>query len=213
MNKLKPELIKLTPEERLYGLEKPIVGLTGGIATGKSTVTKLLQERGIQIIDADRLVKDIYAGPEAREFIQKNYPDAWKEGAIIFPKLREMVFSDPSIKKAVEEFIYARLPTAFKKACEKIRAQDFYVYDVPLLFERGLDKKIDVKAVVYAPENLQLQRLLLRDGSSEKIARKILESQMSIESKKNRADFTISNTAGLENLVIETERFLAKILQ
>jgi dephospho-CoA kinase len=211
MKKLKDEFKKLDPSLRLYGFQKPIIGLTGGIATGKSTVTRLLKERGLEVIDADQLVKSVYASDEAKDFIRSQFPEAWKD-EIDFKILREIVFGAPGPKKIVEEFIYARLHDAFKKAAADIKDQDFYLYDVPLLFERGLDKKVDLKIVVYAPRDIQLKRLVKRDKSPIEVAESILDHQLDIEEKKKKADFVINNDGFIEDLAAEVNKLLLRLL-
>jgi len=212
MKSLKPKYIKLTPAERLYQLDKPLVALTGGIATGKSTVTKLLQERGLKIIDADQLVKSIYQFDETKKFIATHYPQVFAHNEIQFPKLRELFFRSTDVKKNIENFIYDRLPEAFQQATSSISNQDFYLYDVPLLFEKGLNTKVDLSLVVYAPEEVQLARLIDRDGSKKEIGKKILEQQMNIEEKKNKADYIIDNSKSLTELAAEVDNLLLHIL-
>jgi dephospho-CoA kinase len=212
MKSLKSSFIKLEPGFRLYNYDKPVVALTGGIATGKSTVTKLLEARGLKIIDADALVKGIYQKEETKGFIRTVFSVAWVNEEINFPKLRELVFQNPKVKEAVETFIYARLPQAFREAAEKITDQDFYLYDVPLLFERHMENKVDLKIVVYAPRSVQLARLIDRDGSKEEIGNKILEAQMDIEEKKEKADFVINNSGTLTELAAEVDQLLLQIL-
>lgn len=210
--KLKNEYHKLNSSERLYQYDKPIVALTGGIATGKSTVTKLLEKKGLTIIDADQLVKSIYARQESKDFIQKNYPSACSHGEIDFKKLRELVFSDSDVKSNVEGFIYQRLPDAFTEATTKIKNQDFYLYDVPLLFERALETKVDLTILVYAPRKIQQARLIDRDGSKEEIGNKILDQQIDIEEKKEKSDLVIDNSGSMVELAAEVDKLLLQIL-
>ncbi|MCM2350338.1 MAG: dephospho-CoA kinase [Bacteriovoracaceae bacterium] len=212
MKKLKSRFIKLSTEERLYHYDRPIVALTGGIATGKSTVSKLFEQRGLKIIDADQLVKSIYQTQEARDYIKTNFPSAWEQEQISFPKLRELFFHDPKIKKAIESFIYARLPKAFKEATDLIKDQGFYLYDVPLLFERNLDTKVDLSIVVYAPRNIQLNRLIDRDKVTEETAQRILDAQMDIEEKKDRSDLILNNMGTMSELAAEVNQLLLQIL-
>ena len=210
--KLKPELITLTKEKRLHNLAVPVIGLTGGISTGKSTVAKRLTDRGFLVLNADLLVKDIYATDEAKVFIQGLCPEAWVDEKIDFKILRERVFKSTSLKGSVESYIYKRLPEAFLAAYAKADPKQVIVYDVPLLFERHLDQLVDFTVVVYAPLETQRARLMTRDNHLEEMAQKIIDQQISIEEKKLRADFVIDNSRTEAELQLEVDAFIEKIL-
>lgn len=212
MKKLKAKFIRLAREQRLHQLEVPIVGLTGGIATGKSTVSRMLEQEGLNVIDADKLVKKIYALQETIDFITNRYPQSFQSGSIHFPTLREIFFKDQNAKKEIENYIYQRLPAAFHQEFERQGKPELVIYDVPLLFEKGLDKSVDLKVLVYAPREIQRARLMERDGILEPLAETILSQQMDIEVKKGQADFIISNTSSLTELTEEVQQFLRQIL-
>lgn len=210
--KLKPHLIKLDSSNRLHGLPVPIIGLTGGIATGKSTVAQMIRARGLPIIDADQLVKNIYALPETLEHIKKSYPEVVHQGAIQFAKLREKFFQEEKVRQDVEHFIYQRLPQAFQKQYSSLGKPEAIIYDVPLLFEKNLADQVDVKLVVYAPAKVQLARLMKRDGQLEPMASKILYHQMDIEEKKLLADFLIDNSQTEAELKLAVDHFIQQII-
>src|SRR5690606_13710936 len=100
---------------------------------------------------------------------------------VIFPTLRERFFKDPALKKDLEAFIYQRLPKAFHEAYARLGSPSYVVYDVPLLFEKGLDQLVDLRVLVYAPRKIQRARLMKRDGHLEEMAERILDQQMDIE--------------------------------
>ena len=212
MKKLKNEHISLKPEERLYQVEHPVIGLTGGIATGKSTVAKLFEADGIPVISADALVKTVYTKDETVAFIKENWLDALVDGSIDFKILREIAFSEDSNREKIEEFIYARMPEAFKEHYSKIDEPTLLVYDVPLLYEKNLTPLVDVNVCVYAPRELQIQRLKERDSIDADLAKKILGTQMDIEEKKEAADYFIDNSKDLEELDKKFKKFLNKIV-
>jgi dephospho-CoA kinase len=212
MRALKAKFHKLQTVNRLYQFDRPVIGLTGGIATGKSTVTKLLKAKGLEVIDADQLVKKIYQKEEARFFVRDQFPQAFKGSEIDFKKLRELFFEDPKVKAEVEAFIYKKLPEAFKEEALKISHQSFYIYDVPLLFEKSLNALVDLSVVVYAPRSVQRARLMDRDGHVEDMANKILSHQMDIEEKKAKADFVINNSQSIFELGAEVDQLLNQIL-
>jgi len=199
-NEFNKKYQRLNQDQRLYGLNIPIVAITGGIAPGKSTVTSILRQIGLFVIDADHLVKMIYQTDEAKKFIQDHFPEAWMKSEINFKELRSIFFSDNKRKELVENFIYSKLPYLFKEEVLKITNQDFCIYDVPLLFEKEIDKKVDVSVLIYAPEEAQIQRLTKRDNCSTEDAKKIISQQMSIEMKKDKADFIILNEGSQKEL-------------
>lgn len=208
---MKVKFDTLNPNKRIHGLDTPIIGLTGGIATGKSTVSQMLREEGVAVIDADALVKDVYRYPEAKKFIKEVCPEAIKQDEIHFPTLREKFFTNSELKAAIENFIYQHLPQAFMEAFGKFKKPQFVVYDVPLLFEKGIDNKVDLTVLVYAPRKLQHARLLERDGKLESMADEILNQQMDIEDKKYKAQFIIDNSSTMTELKEEVRSFLRKI--
>lgn len=210
--KLKKEHHKLKVEDRLYQTKIPVVGLTGGIATGKSTVSAILRSEGISVIDADLLVKDIYKMASTKDFIQDKYPDVILNNEIDFTKLREKFFTDKIVKAEIETLIYSKLPEAWAQEVVKHKDSSVLFYDVPLLYEKALEKYFDVTVLVYAPRAVQKERLIERDGISEELAEGILDHQMNIEDKKTKADFVIENDGDVERLGSEVEDLLTQIV-
>jgi dephospho-CoA kinase len=190
---IKKELISLIKEQRLYNIEKPIIGLTGGIATGKSSVSNYLKSKyQLEIIDADLLVKEIYQTSEAIDFVKDHTSEAIKNNRIDFTLLRKLVFTNNDLKKNIENFIYSKLSIAFKDKLKTIN-QDFVIYDVPLLFEKKLNLVTDINILVYASRETQIKRIHQRDGTTQEVIEKILESQLPIDEKRNKAQFIIEN--------------------
>lgn len=212
MKNLKKEFIKLEPQNRLYGLSKPIIGLTGGIATGKSSAAQILRNKGFDVIDADLLVKKIYAQDDTIRFIKDLCPEVIESEKIHFKKLRQLFFSDSQIKEKIEKFIYKKLPEVFLLESKKIRSMDFIFYDVPLLFEKDLKKYFDLVILIYAPKSLQISRMVTRDQCSLDVARDILSHQLDIEEKKTKSNFVISNTEDLQTLERELSLVLEKVI-
>lgn len=200
MIKLNSKFHKLEQQSRLYKLEKPLIGLTGGIACGKSTVSKMFSELGVKIIDADELVKSIYRDPQSLSFIKGQFPDCIIDNKINFKSLREIFFKSPEAKKIVEAFIYKHLEEEFRKKAMEIEGQDFYFYDVPLLFEKDLSSKFDFKIVVDCSQETQLKNLLKRDHLSIDSAQEILKHQMDLQKKKELADVVLDNSGDLDYL-------------
>ncbi len=200
MKKLKNKWITKNSATRLYELPAPIIGLTGGIATGKSTVAELFRNSGFAVIDADKLVKNIYQTNEAQQFVTFHFPEAIREGKIDFKHLRASVFGDVKNQELVENFIYSKLPAEFLRSFSEFNNPECVVYDVPLLFEKKLNFKVDVSVCVYSSKATQLERLIKRDHISADLAEKIISKQMDIEAKKNSSDLIIENIGDQANL-------------
>ena len=211
--KLKKEYISLDSNSRMHGLKVPLIGLTGGIATGKSTASGLLANYGLTIINADHLVKSIYSTDEMIDFVKENFPSVIENNNINFKKLRHLAFSDLEIRTSLETEIYAKLPDTFMREYGKAKEPDLIIYDVPLLFEKGLDTKVDLKVCVYADQETQVERLIQRDNVSHEQARLALGNQMNIEEKKNKSDAVIENISTLEQLSSSVADFVAQHLQ
>lgn len=217
MKKLKNNLVKLTPESRLYNTPVPIIGLTGGIGTGKSTVAAALRKHGLHIIDADANVKMVYQKAETVDFIRQNFPivltKTEAEGRIDFKKLREIVFANPDARTLLEGYIYSHLPEVFKEAFSLFEKPAVIIYDVPLLFEKQLHLLVDISVCVYAPREVQIARLMARDHSTRELAESILSSQLDIEEKKKLSDFTIENTGDLNLLEKNIHEFISNAFE
>lgn len=213
MNELNNQFIKLSSKERLHQLPIPIVGLTGGIGSGKSTVADILEKKSIPVICADRLVHQIYRLPETLDFLQQLSPTFIKEGNADMAKIRQQFFSDPNLKRNIEGFIYAKLPEAFTQELKKIQHPRFVVYDIPLLFERKLQAQFDCIICVYIPRQMQIERIQKRNnGLTAAEIENFLNNQIDIEIKKDSSDLVISNTGNLAYLAGEIDRVLDQLL-
>ncbi len=211
--KLKEQYITKTSEQRLYQCEVPLIGITGGIATGKSCVSQILRENSHPLIDADEMVKEVYQNQETIEFVQNNFPQVFKEGAIDFKTLRKIAFEDKGKKFKLESFIYSKLPHLFSQKRKELKDISYLFYDVPLLYEKNLEDKFDLVICVYAPRQLQIERIQSRDNSPIEVIKNILDNQLSIEDKKERADFILSNTEDYASLKEKVLALLKQILK
>jgi len=181
-----------------------VAGLTGGIATGKSTVSAIFESAGAIIIDADHI---------AREVVKKDTP-AWYKivehfgrdillpgGEINRPLLGDIVFNNPMKKDILNDIVHPFVKAQTHKRLKQIERATpgaVVILDVPLLIETGMHKGLPEVIVVYAPEHIQLQRLRQRDNLSEIDALARIRSQMPIEDKKKWASIIIDNT-GIED--------------
>ena len=202
----------LSQNQRLYHLSLPIIGLTGGVATGKSTVSNILKDKGIPVICADELIKKIYQKEDSKDFIQKNFGQVMLNNQIDFKKLRHLAFENKDHLVTLESFLYPQLEIEFKKKLTSLGEKlPYIIYDIPLMFEKNLQTKFDLSVVVYCPEKTQLERLQSRDQIRPELAKKMIIQQLSIENKKKLADYVIDNSSDVENLILQVDLFLASL--
>jgi len=211
MLKIKNELIKLNSNTRIYNLKIPVIAITGGIASGKTTVSQIISSKSLPLISADTLVKEIYQQIDVQNFIAKNYPETIIDKKIDFKKLRAIFFEDENKKNVIEKLIYQHLEEKFNKTVGALSNPSFIIYDVPLLFEKDLSRQVDIIICVYTKEKLQLERLLKRDNISIDLAQKILKTQIDIEIKKTKSHFIIENNQSLDYLINNIDDVLAEI--
>ena len=186
------------------------IALTGGIATGKSTVCNILKLYGFSIIDADKIAHEVLE--EQKEKIEKIFGKEYiKNGKVDRKALAKLIFSNKDAKTKLENLLH---PLIKKKIVEEsLKLEKYkvpYIIDIPLFFET---KNYPIKkvVVVYAPKKIQLQRLIEREGLSEEEAIKRLNAQMDIEKKKKLATYVIDNSKDLKHLQKEIEKFIEKV--
>lgn len=181
------------------------VGLTGGIATGKSTVAKFFKAAGAAVVDADKL---------ARAAVGQGLP-AWQaiidhfgrgillpDGELDRGALGEIIFNDSKQKDVLNQIVHPHVMRAIDDrlaAIEKRNPEAVVMVDIPLLIEIGMHHKMPEVIVVYVPENLQFQRLMARDGLTREAALARIRSQIPIEKKKKRASMVIDNSGTVEH--------------
>ncbi|GED34569.1 dephospho-CoA kinase [Brevibacillus centrosporus] len=193
-----------------------ILGLTGGIATGKSTVTGMLRERGIPVIDADQIAREVVEpGKPAYEAIVRHFGREilLEDGQIDRKKLGEVVFSDETERQKLNAIVHPEVRRVMREEAEAAEAggAEIVFMDIPLLFESKLQHMVEKIAVVYAPADMQLARMIERDELEEEQAHKRLRAQFPIDQKKSEADFLIDNSASREETVKQVEQMLAVI--
>jgi dephospho-CoA kinase len=182
-----------------------VIGLTGGIATGKSTVSAILKKAGAKIIDADRIAREVVQKglPAYREIVE-NFGETvlLSNGEINRSILGDLIFNDPRKKQLLNRIVHPHVRRETNrqlKDMENSSPDTIAVLDIPLLFEAGLHKDLSEVIVVYTPEHIQVKRLMKRDNISDADAVARVRSQMSIEEKKNRATIVIDNSGTMED--------------
>jgi dephospho-CoA kinase len=186
------------------------IALTGGIATGKSTVASLLALNGMRVIDADSISHQIL--DESFVWVEENFGKEFVTNKKVNrAKLGEIVFSDHHAKKKLEDFLHPKIRKEIEKQSIKQDSFKFpYLIDIPLFFENG-NYDIKESVVVYTPKDIQLERFIKRNGYTKEESLKRINSQMSIDEKKSKATWVIDNSKDLKHLQQEVEDFVAKI--
>ena len=189
-----------------------IIGLTGGIASGKSTVSKYLAEKGFKVYDADRIAKNISEKKSVQEEIILTFGDKIldKNGNIDRKKLKEVVFKNKEKLKQLNAIIHPKVIDFYKELKEQ-NTDEIIIFDVPLLFESGIDKFCDKILVVISDYEIQLNRIVERDKIDRDLAEKIIKSQLYNEERIKKADVVIENNSSLEDLLEKVERFCETI--
>jgi dephospho-CoA kinase len=175
-----------------------LVGLTGGIATGKTTFAAALRALGVPVVDADQLARQVVApGSPALSALAAAFgPGVIDPGGALDRKaLGALVFGDAEARRRVEAITHPAIRQAMQAETARLAAagHDLVVYDSPLLYEVGLDAAVSLVVVVYAPRRAQLARLQARDGLSRVQAEARLAAQLPIEEKAARADVVVDN--------------------
>lgn len=184
-----------------------IIGLTGGIGCGKSTVAELFADKGVPILDADVIARELVEpGRPAFEAIKQRFGTViLKNGRLDRTKLREIVFSDPEAKRWLEALLH---PLVYSEIGQRITtlSAPYCLVVVPLLLETGQRALVDRLLVVDCPEDIQRRRVQLRDGLSEKQIDPIMASQIGRSERLAAADDVLENTADEADLAEKVER-------
>jgi dephospho-CoA kinase len=194
-----------------------LVGLTGGIATGKSTVANMLGKMGAHTIDFDLLARRVVeTGRPAWKAITEYFGEEilQNNGEIDRKMLSQIVFRDSNKRKKLEGFIYPHLAVEFiDEVCEIASSYPVGIIQavVPLLLEAGMQDQFHKTVLVYAPREKQIERLIKRDGITFEHAVKILRSQMDIDEKTGAADFVIHNDKSLEETKTQVNELWHKL--
>jgi dephospho-CoA kinase len=188
-----------------------VVGLTGNIASGKSTVSRLLSERGATIIDADVLARrTVDPGTPAHAAIVARWGNAVvsPDGTIDRNALRQAVFGDPAELEALNDIVHPHVRVMRDELVEqaKARGDAIVVCEIPLLFERGMVDEFDRIVLVDAPREIRLERLVRERKLDHADAMQMITAQMPSELKRARANYVIDNTSTLQALSEEVDR-------
>jgi dephospho-CoA kinase len=187
-----------------------LVGLTGGIGSGKSTVARLLEKRGAVVFDADLLAREAVepGTPGHAAVIERFGADVLAPGGELDREaLASIVFADPSARRDLEEIVHPEVRRLFAEGSEAYRDSDrVVVFSAPLLVETGMHTAFEILVVVSATVATQIERLMRQRGMSESSIRARIEAQAPLEDKAAVADFLVDNEGTLDELESQVDR-------
>lgn len=194
--------------------QNKVIGLTGSIATGKSQVSNYLRDKGIKVVDADLIARDLVDIPIVKDEIKKAFGEnIYVNENLDRKKLAEIVFNNDKKRNILNDIMH---PHIYKIILDEIRnSKEIVFVDIPLLFE---NEKVNEKFglsfdeiwLVYVDREIQIERLMKRDGISRDYAEKKINSQISVEEKRKKSDVIIDNSGTLEETFIQVEENLKR---
>ncbi|MGE0024935.1 MAG: dephospho-CoA kinase [Hyphomicrobium sp.] len=189
-----------------------VIGLTGSIGMGKSTVAGMLRARRIGVFDADAEVHRLYAG-EATPLVEAAFPGTASDGKVDRAKLAAVLGQDAEKFRTLERIVHPMVAAAERRFLieTESRGDAIAVLEIPLLLEAGLDTRVDAVVVVSAPADVQRARVLERPGMTEARLDALLERQLSDEEKRRRADFVVDTGAALADTEAQVDAILATL--
>lgn len=184
-----------------------VIGLTGGIASGKTTAANYLKKKGFKVIDSDLIVKNLYEDKEIRLFIAKKF-DCLKDNDLDKEKLASIIFNDKKKRTKLEQILH---PLVFQKLDFEVSNNEDYLLflDIPLLFETNY-LNFDESLLIYVDRKTQLDRLIKRNNLTQDEALLRINSQMSLEKKKKLATYVINNKGSLIELYEAINNYLLR---
>ena len=197
------------------GVQQLVIGLTGGIASGKSTVAELFQALAVPVIDADAVARDVVApGEPALAEIRKIFGRQvfTSTGELDRARLRQIIFTDPIERRRLEHILHPRIHAGILLALTS-SAAPYAILMIPLLLESAQDYPVNRILVVDVPKDLQRQRATRRDGPDTRTLDGILQAQAGRDERLARADDIIDNTGSLEDLRTQVARLHRIYLQ
>ena len=197
-----------------YFKDKIVVGITGGIGSGKSAVCRMLAEKGFRVFYADAIAKELYL--RDKKLLKQIVKASSKEilnfkGIVILPKLKEFIFSNRKNYLKFNSIIHPVVIEYLKKEIQKAE-EKVIIIEAALIFESSFDKVLDYVITVFSDKKIRLERMKLRDGTKKSEVEKIMKFQMDEKKKIEKSDFVIVNNEGVNELS-EKVNLLAGILQ
>ena len=197
-----------------------VIGLTGGIGTGKSTVSRKLREKGYPVIDLDIISREVITYSGVIDELVENFGSEILEEqnavsgkkCISRNKLRQTVFKDEKKVAVLNSIMHPPIIEEMRRQIKELgQSYETVFVEVQLLFEAKLEKEFDMTVLVYADRKTQIERVLKRDGRSEGEVQEIINAQMSMDEKRKLSNYIIENNGNSEMLDLEIEKFIKKL--
>lgn len=188
------------------------IAITGGIGSGKSYVSHLLEDMNIPVYNADNEAKRLTVSDEGirRELVALLGEEVYKEGALNRPLLASYLFSDPAHAAQINAVIHPRVRKDFAAWAERLEGCEVAGMESAILYEASFEDTVDAVVMVYAPVDLRVQRAIYRDGASEEQVRARIAAQMDDDEKCRRADFTVVND-GVQPLIPQLNAIIEQL--
>ena len=189
------------------------VGLTGGVGSGKSTVSKILISKGFSVYNSDNRAKWLMNNNDnlKSNIISIFGNKAYLKGSLNRKYLSDKIFNDSLKLKALNNLVHPLVAIDFKNWLLHQKSKDFVFKEAAILIESGAYKEMDKIIVVSCPENIRLERVLKRDGNSPELVKKRMQNQISETEKINHADFVVKNNGSESDLVLEVELVISEL--
>jgi dephospho-CoA kinase len=196
--------------------QKPIIGITGGIGSGKSTVASMFKELGCAVIDSDEQVRQAYAEPEIVQELHDWWGDeVFDAGKISRKKIARIVFADPGQRERLEKLLHRRVAELRNQRMDQLKGDakvPAFLWDTPLLCETGLFRLCDAIVFVDTPLGLRVQRVLASRGWDREELQKREKLQWSLDKKREISQYIVDNTADADNVRGQVREILFRIL-
>lgn len=185
--------------------------LCGNIASGKSTVQKLLENQGYRVLDTDKVAHELLTVNNSELFLEFKKFDVFENGEFSREKLGKLVFTNKEIKQKLENILHPQIREKIKEFFDQNQNEKYLFVGIPLLFEANMTDLFDKIIFIYADDDIRLKRLLLRNGYSVEYAKARLNSQMRQEEKAQKSDYVINNNGSIEELNVNIIKLFEQI--
>jgi dephospho-CoA kinase len=187
-----------------------VIGLTGGVASGKSEAASILASLGAYVVDADQIARDVVEYPEVKKQLQEAWPDVFENGKLNRARLRKIIFSSREEREKLNSILHPPILNEILRTIKEC-PKEVCVVVAPLLIESGLHQMVDEVWVMSVPREIQIKRLMNRDKIGKEEAEAMIQSQMPLDEKLAHAHHVIDNSGSSERLKTLLEEAWKKI--